>query len=149
LENEKKAAYDMAQAMMRFFKIFKPRRFIQNINPTEMMVIMSVFFFNKEGNKSVNPSDISEELGLSKSALTAVLNSLEEKDLIERRLSDNDRRRIVLNLSEKGTALVQAHHQNHHKCMENSFLRLSSHLGKEDSEKFIELLNKAIDFLSD
>ncbi len=138
-------SFEMAQAMMKLFKHFKPKHFIGNLKPTEMMVLMTVFFNYKEKCRTVNPSDISDELGLSKSALTALLNSLEEKKLIERKLSAQDKRRIAITFTKDAELLVD----EHHKSVEKTVYSLAEHLGKEDSQKFIALLAKSHKFLSE
>lgn len=131
---------ELSQSLIRLVKFFKPKAPSNLIKPPEMMVIMTLHFLNRNGNHSVNPSDISDELGFSKSALTAILNSLEEKMLIERSVDEHDRRRIILKPTQGTIDLIE----DHVNSVKNSALKLSKSFNKEDTEKLIELINKAI-----
>jgi DNA-binding MarR family transcriptional regulator len=139
--NEK--AYELAQVLTKLLCHMKPKKIMSDVNPSQMMVIMAITFNCKEKGY-VTPSMISEELGLSKSALTAILNSLEEKKYIERELSKEDRRMIMLKLTEKSVAL----HEEYHSKVNSSILNLANYLGEEDTEKFIQLITKANNFLN-
>ena len=57
------------------------------------------------------PSEISSELGVSTARIAATLNSLETKGLITRRIDEQDRRRILVEL----TALGKEKESNHAK----------------------------------
>lgn len=131
---------ELSQSLIRLVKFFKPKPPTGLIKPPEMMVIMTLHFLNRKGNNTVNPSDISDELGFSKSALTAILNSLEEKMLIERSVDEQDRRRIILKPTQGTIDLIE----DHVNSVKNSALKLSKSFNKEDTEKLIELINKAI-----
>ncbi|NLZ77154.1 MAG: MarR family transcriptional regulator [Spirochaetales bacterium] len=66
------------------------------------------------------PSALAKELNLSPSRLTRVIDSLEERELVQRTLSITDRRSLVISLTEAGEELVHAY-----KCCE---LRLPEEL---------------------
>lgn len=57
------------------------------------------------------PGLLSKELELSPSRLTRILNDLEERKLITRKISDSDRRGISVQLSKQGEKIV-----NTYKC---------------------------------
>lgn len=141
INNEK--SYELAQGLTKLFSLMKPKKIMKDVNPTQMMVIMSIAYICKDKGYAT-PSMISEELGLSKSALTAILNSLEEKNLIERQLSKEDRRMIMLKLTDKSVAL----HVEYHGKVNSSILNLANYLGEEDTEKFIQLISKANNYLN-
>lgn len=134
--------YNLAQGMTKLVHCFKPKQFMKDIKPIQMMVIMSIKFMSND-NKNVTPTLICEELGLSKSALTATLNSLEEKGLVTRQLSPNDRRMLLLFLTETAMKLMNSFHDN----VQISANNLANYLGDEDTDKFIELLAKSNEFL--
>jgi DNA-binding MarR family transcriptional regulator len=58
-------------------------------------------------NYSKKPSEIAKMLNVSPPAITMFLEKLEEKGLIKRNFSKEDRRRVVLELTKKGDRLVQ------------------------------------------
>ena len=55
----------------------------------------------------INPSDLSEASGETRTNMTRICDDLVRKGLIRRRPSTEDRRRIVLELTKKGVALIE------------------------------------------
>ncbi len=53
------------------------------------------------------PGSLARELELSPSRLTRVLDDLESRKLIERKLSNEDRRSITVSLTESGSDLIE------------------------------------------
>ena len=135
-------AYDLAQGLTKLLSFLKPKKFVKDIKPIQMMVLMSICFLTKENGYAI-PSMISEELGLSKSALSAILNSLEQKKLLTRQLSSEDRRMLLLSLTKDAFKLMDTYHEN----VKISVMQLADYLGEDDTEKFIELLTKANKYL--
>ncbi len=91
--------------------------------------------------KALSPSEIGEMLGISRPAITAILNTLEEKELILRTMDHLDKRRILVELSQKGRAGLEE--------VENEMLKrigqIMQALGTEQSEQMRCLLNKALE----
>ena len=50
-----------------------------------------------------NPSMLSKEIGISISRISRVLNSLEKKGLIRRKISSQNKREITVNITESGS----------------------------------------------
>lgn len=138
---EENISFELARCIMKLFFIIKPKKHPNNIKPIESMIIMCVRgMLHKE--KYVTPSMICSELGISKSNLTNMLNSLEEKGFIKRSLCCDDRRNISIILTPKSEEI----HTYFHQEVDRKINELSDYLGKEDTEKFIELLSKSINF---
>jgi MarR family transcriptional repressor of emrRAB len=55
----------------------------------------------------INPSDLSEASGETRTNMTRICDDLVRKGLIRRRPSTQDRRRVVLELTKKGVALIE------------------------------------------
>ena len=55
----------------------------------------------------VNPSDLSDASGETRTNMTRICDELVRKSLVRRRASKEDRRRIVLELTKKGVALLE------------------------------------------
>lgn len=88
--------------------------------------------------KEVTPKDISDYLNVSSARIANNLNKLEEKGFIKRNISKEDRRQIIIDLTEKGVLESE-------KLIEenlNLFTRILNKLGEEDSKKGILLLHK-------
>lgn len=52
-------------------------------------------------------SELAEAFEVNKSAITAIINRMADRELIERKRDDNDRRVVYLNLTAKGLALFE------------------------------------------
>ncbi len=55
--------------------------------------------------EGITQVELAERLGVQKAALTAILDSLEQKDILKRQRNDHDRRKMVVGLLDKGHAL--------------------------------------------
>lgn len=60
------------------------------------------------GQKECNPSLLASELHVTKGRVTAILNGLERKGLVELQRSSADKRRITVSLTAKGTEQATA-----------------------------------------
>ncbi|WP_077622377.1 MarR family winged helix-turn-helix transcriptional regulator [Sediminibacillus massiliensis] len=81
------------------------RKFIQllrdvagNLLTTEQLVTL---FFIKS-TESCTSSQIAKEFGLKKSSVTSIINRLHEKKLVQRITNEQDRRTILLTLTDEG-----------------------------------------------
>lgn len=60
-------------------------------------------------------SELADKFGVKKSAITAIINRLYKKGLIQRTQDENDRRMVYLSLTDKGNELYkQAEEKIHH-----------------------------------
>ena len=84
------------------------------------------------------PSEISSELGVSTARIAATLNSLETKGLITRRIDEQDRRRILVEL----TALGKEKESNHAKRIMGVMVHMLEDLGEHDAVEFLRILKK-------
>ncbi|HEX3078603.1 MAG TPA: MarR family transcriptional regulator [Lachnospiraceae bacterium] len=92
-----------------------------------------------EGN--VVPSDISNEMGITSARIAATLNSLEGKGFISRRIDAQDRRRILIDLTDAGKE--QAKKQYH--MIKNITTNMLQYLGDDDAKEFIRIMRKLAD----
>ncbi|SUG71713.1 transcriptional regulator [Salmonella enterica subsp. enterica] len=76
----------------------------QGINETLFMALITL---ESQENHSIQPSELSCALGSSRTNATRIADELEKRGWIERRESDNDRRCLHLQLTEKGQAFLQ------------------------------------------
>jgi DNA-binding MarR family transcriptional regulator len=70
---------------------------VRHLSASEGMVMRYL-----QGNDGATPTRIAAAVGLQRTNLSAVLRGLEQKDLIERRTSTDDRRVVTVHLSERG-----------------------------------------------
>ena len=87
--------------------------------------------------QDVTPTNISLKLGITKSRVTAILNSLHEKELVLLKRKSDDRRKIIVSLTEKGEEAIVSKLI----VLDNKILKLIEEIGVEKSIMLIEILN--------
>ena len=87
--------------------------------------------------QDVTPTNISLKLGITKSRVTAILNSLHEKELVLLKRKSDDRRKIIVSLTETGEEAIVSKLI----VLDNKILKLIEELGVEKSIMLIEILN--------
>ncbi len=113
------------------------------IKPGEADVIAFIHRYSDE-HHGVNPSQIGDSLGMSRPAVTAVLNSLQEKGCIERRLSTADRRRFEIFLTPDSRKQV-----DDMICRMDSYVkRIVQELGEEDAAQLVRLMTRVLKILA-
>jgi DNA-binding MarR family transcriptional regulator len=86
----------------------------------------------------MNPSDLSERLGVTRNTVSSLIRSLEEKGLIARQLDADDRRRFIIELTEAGRERVHQHASRHFGVLSDCF----GVLDQDEKEQMIKLLRK-------
>ncbi|WHY02918.1 MarR family transcriptional regulator [Neobacillus sp. DY30] len=72
-----------------------------------------------KNTKECTSSELAEAFEVNKSAITAIINRLADKGLIERTRDENDRRVVYLTLSDKGQELIQKTQEKVHLLVES------------------------------
>ena len=96
-----------------------------------------LLFISQRGGKVI-PSDISNEMGISTARVAAALNSLEKKGLIIRRIDAEDRRRILIDLTDSGMEQVK----NHYTMVLSMVKNMLHFLGEKDAKEFIRIMKR-------
>ncbi|MEH6995718.1 MarR family transcriptional regulator [Neobacillus drentensis] len=79
-------------------------------------------------------SELAEAFDVNKSAITAIINRLADRGLIDRTRDENDRRVVYLTLSEKGNEL-------HNKTQEKVHLLVESFITQFDETEITNFIN--------
>lgn len=88
-------------------------------------------YINKVG--SCTSTELAEVFDVKKSAITAIINRLFEKGLIDRTRDENDRRIVYLTLSDEGNKLFSKTEERVHKLVE-------SIIGEFSEEEIVQFL---------
>jgi DNA-binding MarR family transcriptional regulator len=105
----------------------------------QFRVLMSLLFQEWLGNdEGMNPSAISAQQGTGRNTVSALIRSLEEDGLIERRLDESDRRRFKIALTDAGRQRVRRHANRHMQFVDHIFAAFSP----EELERLTTLLQK-------
>ncbi len=134
---------ELLNAIHKFTITLRRKRMSADVAFHEFVVLRSILKMQTEKNTSVYPSDLSHKLNLSRSYVTAVLNSLEDRKLIERTLDTDDRRRILVCITDKG---LQIFEDMAKKELEQADMLISGLTG-EKTLNLILLLNQASEIL--
>lgn len=97
-----------------------------------------VLFFISQNEGKVIPSDISNEMGITSARVAATLNGLEKKGLIIRAIDAEDRRRILIELTDLGREQVQRQYET----ILNMTTNMLEYLGENDSKQLIRIMKK-------
>jgi DNA-binding MarR family transcriptional regulator len=81
-------------------------------------------------------SSISDELGVTRRNVTALVDALEEEGLVRRKPHPTDRRATVIELTRKGEQTTDSMYDEHREAVAELFVRLS----EEDQRELIRLL---------
>lgn len=100
---------------------------------------MAVMRLLDQADGALTAGDISRLLEMTTSRIAAVLGTLEKKGLIVRQADHADRRRVLVTLTESGTALCRMKRQ----CMLRRMTQLLAALGEEDAAHFVRLMKRA------
>ena len=93
--------YLLTTAQHEVFGIFSGRLAAHGLTPTQYAVLKCLW--DSEG--SVNPKDIAQSLCLETSTISGVLDRMQKKGLIDRLIDLNDRRCVLVTITEEGRGL--------------------------------------------
>ena len=111
------------------------------LSRAETGILITIERAAKHGN-TLRVSDLSRMMRVSPPTISQQLNNLESQGFVIRTQAKEDKRAVNLTLSDKGReALIQQRAD-----MELNISQLADHLGKEDTELFINLLTRTSDF---
>jgi len=92
----------------------------------------------------VMPSELARHMGITSAAITHHLNSLDEKGMLLRVSSEDDRRVSLVTLSDEGRSMVEQFRQ----AMRTRTKELVSYLGESDASALASLLTKIATYMS-
>ena len=95
----------------------------------------------KRQSDLVLPSELSEVMSVSTARIARLLNTLEDRGLIQRSMDLSDRRKIVVNLTEAGERYLKEVYKRTHRRAS----AVIDALGAEETETFIRIAEKIVD----
>lgn len=134
----------LLNSIHRFSRTLRQKRMSTDLVFHEFIILRNILRIQSEGNINVYPSDLSERLNLSRSYVTAVLNSLDTKQLLSRTVDNVDRRRIKIEITDKGRRIFD----NMAKVELEQADILIKNLSEEKTILLIDLLEQASNILN-
>lgn len=106
---------------------------VQDLHLHEIQVIVCL---GQNGPSKMK--DIGDNLSVSLSNLTVIVDKLEEKGLAERIRSTEDRRIVMVHLSEKGQSIFDDHHDMKLEMCKNMLQKLTA----QEQASYLKLMHK-------
>jgi len=100
-----------------------------------------LFYLYKNSGEQVMPSEIAKYTDTSTARIATILNNLEEKGLVTREISREDRRKILVGITGKGRETADAQRQ---KAL-NHVAKILREMGDEKAEAFVDSLTEFFD----
>lgn len=88
----------------------------------------------------ISPSKLSENINVSLPRIATVLNSLESKNLIKKRTDVNDKRKTIVEITEKGKSAILLKKE---KAI-NSIAKVLENLSEDEIDDYIRLTKKIV-----
>ena len=141
MKEQRVAGYLIAKIHQRSGRIFSKKlkkHHIHDINPAQGRILFALW-----KNDGLSIIDLAKETGLSKSTLTSMLDRLEKSGHIRRVHSTEDRRKILVYLTEKN------------KQLQSSYIRVSQEMTEifyanftaQERDQFDNFLNRLLNNL--
>jgi len=109
------------------------------LSMAQYRVLMHLLFAkNVRSQGELNPSEISDSLGVTRNTISSLIRSLEDKDLIQRKLDTKDRRKFNISLTTAGSDLVTQHAEHHMHVVGNCFEVLNT----DERQQFSQCLQR-------
>lgn len=129
------------RAIIRFRKVGIILPYTSDLNITELVVMRGLEENCPYSDNNISISEVQEGLHITKSAISQMMNSLEKKGFIERRIDTEDRRKIVVTLTQAGKDILKETKES----ANHNLSEIISHLGDGNTKQFIDLLNQVSD----
>lgn len=124
-------AKKITETMEELPKGFKPRH---------IHVIDSIYQLSKK-NSDVRISDVSSKLNVTTPSITKLINELEEKSVVEKYTISDDKRVILVKLTELGMKYHQYYVTDYHTLWVGNLDDIS----EEDVDRAVYIINKLMD----
>lgn len=110
------------------------------LNITELMLINEISDNTLNSEENVGISDVKEFLSVSKPAVSQMLSSLEKRGFLVRDVDKNNRRNVIVTLTDTGREVLSVELENFNIKLK----KIISHLGEDDVKQMIEIVNRMI-----
>ncbi|MDR0721707.1 MAG: winged helix DNA-binding protein [Treponema sp.] len=155
---------DLKQDLLHALFYFKKAtaaisRFLVNaegggISVTELSALNCIEYCDEKDCETAEASHLADQtthhamhetLAVSKAAVSQMLGSLEKREYIQRETDRDNRRKIIITLTEKGKTTVD----QGKKQMDALMSRIITRLGKEDARHFVRLLDRFVEVVEE
>jgi DNA-binding MarR family transcriptional regulator len=141
-----KISIDLTQELFQIMKRFPRPKLkqssIDGLTRSEYELLVMLVMNLDENKTALSVSELSDLLIITPAGVTHLINPLEERGYIKRLQNRNDRRIVLIGLTEKGTEVAETLIAE----VREQLIGLVNHLGEEDSKTLVHLMSRAIEF---
>ncbi len=122
----------------------RPNRFnnfLDEFNKGEFGLLNYIYFETKE----VSAGMLSEKLKVSTARIASVLNSLEAKKLIKRKIGTDDKRKVVVEITTEGKEIIKKYQEE----VVNKVSYIISRIGQEKAKQYFDIMLEINSIIND
>lgn len=122
----------------------RPNRFnnfLDEFNKGEFGLLNYIYFETKE----VSAGMLSEKLKVSTARIASILNSLEAKKLIKRKIGTDDKRKVVVEITTKGKEIINKYQEE----VVNKVSYIISRIGQEKAKQYFDIMLEINSIIND
>lgn len=97
-----------------------------------------VLLYLKRHNRLAHPKELSDTFHVSTARIAVIINKLEEKECVRRAADENDTRRTIVELTDKGEELIT----EQRKDVVSRLAEMLETVGEKDAMEYIRILKK-------
>jgi DNA-binding MarR family transcriptional regulator len=136
--------HELFQLMKQFPRPKLKQSSIDGLTRSEYELLVMLVMSLGADKQAFTVTEISNMLQITPAGVTHLINPLEKAGYIERLPAPNDRRIVLIGLTDKGTKVAEALISE----VQEQLIGLVNHLGEEDSKILIRLMSKSIEFFA-
>lgn len=126
-----------------FETVTKRKKYIDKVPSNISQGESGVLLYLLNSNNNVSQSDLSEKLDVSIARIVATINTLQKKELIEKKIDANDKRKTIISITEAGKEIITQRKKQAIQFIEN----VIKELDEKEIEQYIAI-NKKIEEIS-
>ena len=118
---------------------------LYGVNIAELTLMSAVRYNSQESTDNIGITDVQKFLYTSKAAISKMLGVLDKKGYINRDINEQNRRELIITLTEKGSSALK----DLEKDIDDMLSRIITNLGKEQTSQIINVINQFADAIND
>ena len=135
---------DLFQLMKQFPRPRLKQGSVDGLTRSEYELLVMLVVNHGKDRTAFSVTKLSNLLQITPAGVTHLINPLEEAGYVQRLQAPNDRRVVLVGLTDKGAQVAQLLISE----LQEQLVGLVHHLGEEDSRTLIRLLSRSIEFLT-
>lgn len=121
-----------------FETLTKRKKYIGELSSNISQGESGVLLYLLNSNSNVSQSELSENLGVTMPRIVVLINTLQKKELIEKNLDSNDKRKSIISITNKGKDNIIKKKKEAIKFIEN----VIKELDEQEIEQYIDISKK-------